>query len=435
MQSPAQGMSYWQREAGASTPVAASEPPREADIAIVGGGLAGVSAAVAILERQPGASVALLEANYIGYGASGRNGGLMSPLPAPIWLLTADRDESHAWATRTLNAKLHALAARLAETVPGGEVRPCMLQLQAMGPLSSSGAGKVASILDRIGIEHRLAPDPQRSGKPTLAIPAYAVHPYRLVRGLAAHAVQRGACICEHTAVEAIEETPGGARLRLAGGRHLAAGRVVVCTNAYTGSIAAPSPPRAKVVRNYMVATEPLDAAAIARLGGGQAFMVELNKSYVFYRPHRDRIIYGGVETFLRTPKSDFEVPAWVRGALEKHLAHSVPWRPNIKIAAEWGGAFHSSATDLPIIRRGSGSGAVVYNIGYGGTGVALTQLFAGHAAALALDLPLEADDARLDGILRATRLPLAGLLRLGGGVAWDVVTGRAAAAMRGSGA
>ena len=95
-------------------------------------------------------------------------------------------------------------------------------------------------------------------------------------------------------------------------------------------------------------------------------------------------------------------------------------------MATEWGGRFHSTATDLPIIGHAPGTKSIVFNVGYGGTGVALTQLFAPLAAATALDLPLaDTDDARLGEIMRSTRLPLAGLLRFGSGIAWDVVTGR----------
>jgi hypothetical protein len=76
---------------------------------------------------------------------------------------------------------------------------------------------------------------------------------------------------------------------------------------------------------------------------------------------------------------------------------------------------------------RAAGASAIVFNVGYGGTGLALTQLFAPHAAALALDLPLaDADDARLDAIIRNTGVPIKGLLQLGAGVAWDVAWGRA---------
>jgi gamma-glutamylputrescine oxidase len=202
------------------------------------------------------------------------------------------------------------------------------------------------------------------------------------------------------------------------------AGKVVICTNAYTGSIAAPPAPRAKVVRNYMVATQPLDSEAVRRLGDWRTFMVELNTSYVFYRLHAGRLVYGGIETFFRTPKSDLEVPASIHKALERHLAKSVPWCRNLEIATEWGGAFHSTATDLPIIQRATGAGSIVFNVGYGGTGVALTGIFAPQAAVMALNLPLPDEDARLGEIVRGTGVPLRGLLQLGTGVAWDVAKG-----------
>jgi len=419
-------MSYWQQEGGAATGLAPTDPPDQCEFAIVGGGLAGLSTANAILERRPGAGVAVLEANFVGYGASGRNGGLMSPLPAPVWLLTADTSSDHAWAVRALNAKLHALGAHLADRLPASQVKACTLQLQAVGRITGSALHRLAGLLARISISHNLAFEAHRGSKPTLELPAYTVQPYRLVRALAARAASQGTRICEQVAVEAIEEAPGGAVLRLAGGRQVRAGCAIVCTNGYTGAIAVRSRPRAKVLRNYMLATEPLDAEAVARLGNGGAFTVELNKSYIFYRLHEGRLVYGGIETFLRTPPGDFDVPAWVRPALERHLAHSLPWCKDLKVATDWGGRFHSTATDLPIIRHAPDTKSIVFNVGYGGTGVALTQLFAPLAAAIALDQPLaDPDDARLAEIMLATRFPLTSLLRFGGGIAWDVIGGR----------
>ncbi len=425
MGAPPNSMSYWQQHADAASQVPSVDPPADADIVIIGGGLAGLSAAIAILERQPGASPVILESQFVGFGASGRNGGLLSPLPAPVWLLTADANADHAWALRTLNGRLHALGTWLAAKVPDSEITPCTLQLQAMGRLSASGVRKVAATLQRVSIGHSLAPDPARDGKLTLNIPAYIVHPYRLVRALASHAVALGARICERVPVEAVEEASGGALVRLEGGSQVRAGRVLVCTNAYTSSIALQSPPRAKVVRNYMVATEALGEEAVARLGNGQAFMVELNRSYIFYRLHQGRLVYGGVETFFRTPKSDYDVPGSIRTALERHLSKSVPWCKDLRIATQWGGAFHSTATDLPIIRRAPSTKSIVFNVGYGGTGVALTQLFSHLAAATLLDLPLrDGEEARLCAILQDTRLPLKRLVQFGGSVAWDVVKG-----------
>ena len=423
---PPDRMSYWQQEGGAASGLPAADPPDEVDFTIIGGGLAGLSTANAILDRRPGASVAVLEANFVGYGASGRNGGLMSPLPAPVWLLSADKSSDHAWAVRALNGRLHALGAWLHDTLPDSQVRPCTLQLQAVGRITGSALNRLAGLLGRIGIGHKLAFEAYRGGKPTLELPAYTVQPYRLVRALAGRAASQGARICEQAAVEAIEEAPHGAIIRLAGGRQVRTSCAVLCTNGYTGSVAVRSRPRAKVLRNYMLATEPLDAEAAARLGDGQAFTVELNKSYIFYRLHEGRLVYGGIETFLRTPPGDFDVPAWVRPALERHLTRSLPWCKDLRIATDWGGRFHSTATDLPIIRHAPDTKSVVFNVGYGGTGVALTQLFAPLAAATALDQPLpDAEDARLAEIMLATRFPLGSLLQFGGGIAWDVIRGR----------
>ncbi len=419
-------LSYWQREA-AGMALQGSSPPQRADIVIIGGGLAGVSAALAAIERQPGASVVVLEQKFVGYGASGRNGGLLSPLPVPVWLLTADTNADHAWALQTVNRKLHELGAWLAATVPDSEATPVTLQLQSTGRLTASGLGVIAHTLDRCRIDHQMIAQPHRDGRPVLELPAFTVHPYRLVRALAARAAAKGALICEQSAVAAIHPASRGARIHLADGSVVDAGKVLVCTNAYTRSIAGPSPPRAKVVRNYMVETEPLDDEAIAQLGGGKTFIVELNKSYIFYRVHQRRLIYGGVETFFGAAKSDYEVPPGVLRKLEKHLARSVRWRPEpLPIASAWGGNFHSTATDLPIIREAAPGDAISFNIGYGGTGAALTQLFAPQAAAAALQQSCrDDDDTRLAAIVARTRLPLAGLLRLGGRVVSDIVTGR----------
>ena len=102
--------------------------------------------------------------------------------------------------------------------------------------------------------------------------------------------------ICERAPVRTIEPTNRGVVVQLTSGASVRARKVVMCTNAYTSTIVVPSRPRASVVRNYMLATEPLDEDTVKRLGSGQVFVVELNKDYVFYRLHRDRLVYGGVE-------------------------------------------------------------------------------------------------------------------------------------------
>ena len=282
-------------------------------------------------------------------------------------------------------------------------------------------------LLERLEHRHKLAPEAQRGGKPTLELPAYTVHPYRLVRALAAHAASLGARICEHVAVEAVEAAPRR--------RASSASRADARSRRQRGDVhqrlygldrrAIPRPaPRS--LRNYMVATEPLDAEAVARLGGGQAFMVELNKSYIFYRLHQGRLVYGGIETFFRTPPVGLRCPG-----LDAHSARAPPRQERPLVHRTSGSPPSGAARSIrrrPTCRSSATRRArksIVFNIGYGGTGVALTQLFAPLAAAIALDLPLaDAEDARLGEIMRATRFPLASLVKFGGGIAWDVVRG-----------
>src|SRR6185503_8592976 len=91
-----------------------------------------------------------------------------------------------AWAVHALNGRLHALGAWLADKLPDSQVRPCTLQLQAVGRITGSALHRLAGLLARIGIGHNLEFEAHRGGKPTLELPAYTVQPYRLVRALAA---------------------------------------------------------------------------------------------------------------------------------------------------------------------------------------------------------------------------------------------------------
>ena len=394
---PLAGRSYWQRHGGAPQPMAtaprSSELPVNVDYAVVGGGLAGLSSALHLAAMAPAATIALLEAQFLGFGASGRNAGLLAPLPAPIWLMTAGHDREHAWAVKHLNTRVHALAGWLQSNAPGAEIAPAVLRIEAQGRLTSAGLASVARTLTVAGIEHTTGTGP--SGQLFVDLATHSVQPYRLAAALGEIARGRGVVIHENMPVQAIEETAGGVRLSIAGGRTLIARSVVVCTNAYTSSLALPVQPRAKVVYNFMVASGAIDPARIAPKGDAQRFVVELNTSYVFYRMHENRVIYGGIERFSPCGDSDFAVPPDVLAKLEGLIERSFPGA-GITPAEAWGGIYHQTTTDLPLLQRIGAHGSIVLNVGYGGTGVALTQICGRLAASLALGRePVDEDDRR----------------------------------------
>jgi len=198
--------SYWHREAGGGGPVA-SEPRQTVEIAIIGAGLAGLSTAIAIKTSHPEAEVIVLESSFAGFGASGRNGGLLSPLAAPIWLITADTNPEHAWALAKLNAATAQLARRIAAEMPEAEAKPVPLRLEAAGQLTSAALDRIGRTLGGLNIENTAGRHPRSAKLRTLELTGHTVQPYRLVQGLARTARALGVDLHEGVRVTRIDET------------------------------------------------------------------------------------------------------------------------------------------------------------------------------------------------------------------------------------
>ena len=381
-------MSYWQRDLPPRR--RRSSLPSRVDAAVIGGGLAGLMTAIRLRER--GANVVVLEAEHVGFGASGRNAGFLTPLPAPVWLLGS----RHAWAALHLNREVHAIARWLGTL--DCELAPATLAMRGTNRLWESSVRELAEAVSRAGLEHRLldsAVDPHRV---VLSMDAYTLHPQKLVHALADHAERLGVQIVEGTRVRAIE----GTRLRLATAT-VDARTIVVCTNGYTGSLDVGERVRALTVHSFLAASAPLEL--LPRRDG--ELTIEVAGLYQpYHRLHAQRLIFGGVDT-MREPRLD-----GVRQQLAEAMSSSVP---GARIADVWGGAFHATTTGLPIIRRSSKHPAIVLNVGYGGTGVALALTCARLVAGLVLGT--REDEGLLEAIDR-TRISVRAALSTAGRIA-----------------
>lgn len=418
--------SYWQ-SVTARTMVSNTGVPGDCDVVIVGGGLAGLSTAIGIMEMSPFARVSVLEAAYVGYGASGRAGGLISPLAAPVWLASAGRNGDHAWALGYLRSLVDETAAWIKTAIPESEIKSETLTLEATGALTGIGLEALSGILGAEKIAHRMGHE--RSGREGLSLACHTVNPFGLVQGLARHARALGVSIYEGVVVTRIEDTERGAYLTLAGGHTVLADTAVVCTNAYSDEVAMTRPAKAKVVSNYMVATKVLPAETQAIIGKSGRFTVELNGAYVFYRLHEGRLLFGGIERFGRPGGGGYHVPSDVLAKLNALMQRSFPGIEAFEIDTAWGGQFHMTATDLPeicrMLRMRGETGAIVMNTGYGGTGIALTLAMGARVAALALRLPaVEPNDERLADIMARTRVPVRDLMLHAGRIGWAYVRG-----------
>ncbi len=423
---PALGRSYWQRSNGAPEPGEIATAAGRAgwrskvDYAVVGGGLAGLMTAIRLAEAEPTADIVVLEAHFVGFGASGRNAGLVSPLPAPVWMVNADSDREHAWALARMNKGTHLAAKWLAEHAPGSEVRPATLRIEATGKITAAGLARVAEVLEICRIDNVLTRDPSARAPAVVEVPTHTVDPFATVLGLTARARRLGVDVRESAPVQRVEDGLRGVDVTLEDGRTVHARAVVIATNAYTDSLQLPAQARAKVMHNYMLATPELSDEMLARLPGRASFVVEINSAYVFYRLHARRLIYGGIDK-LAHRGDDFTVPDAVLAQLEQLMDQSVPGS-RLEAAHAWGGKYHVTRTELPQIERTGRSGAIVMNVGYGGTGVALTMLCAGMAAGLARTGKVEdPDDRRLLTAIERTRLPVKAGLRFATRVAADL--------------
>lgn len=390
--------SYWQSGAGWGDRWPTAAVPDRVDVAVIGGGLAGLMTAIRVRERDPSASVAVLEAERVGFGASGRSAGFLSPLAAPVWLLGAERSPDQAWAAARINRDVHAIAGWLATHVSEIELRPVTLRLEAAGRVGAGGLSEMARAVERVGLPHALG---TRGNRLSLAMDAYTLHPYKLVRGLSDHAVRAGVVIRERARVHAID----GERVRFSGGE-LRARRIVVCTNAYTASLGIERV-RALVIHSFLTATAPLPPGLV----DDGDFTVEVNAAQAYYRTHAGRLIFGGIDKVFAPAGDDFAVPERARAHLARLMATSVP---GTVPGETWAGVFHATATGLPIVRPSARNPALVLNVGYGGTGVALALACAPLAAAIVAGDPPD----RLLQVIHDTRISARDALRTVGRIA-----------------
>ena len=143
-------------------------------------------------------------------------------------------------------------------------------------------------------------------------------------------------------------------------------------------------------------------------------FTVEVNSAQAYHRTHRGRLLYGGIDQLTAPEGGDFAFPEPVRTHLGKLAAQSFPGR-SITPAEGWSGTFHATTNGLPIIRRSMKNPAVVFNVGYGGTGFALALACGKLAAAVASDGTFaSAGDERMHALIRETRISVRDTARAG---------------------
>jgi gamma-glutamylputrescine oxidase len=362
-----------------------------ADVVVVGAGFTGISAALALAER--GYDVAVVEANRVGWGASGRNGGQLID-----GFVDVDKIEK----------RLGPAAAELAWRL-GLECRDLVLErIERYGIDCDLKFGFVDLALNDRDIEHfraeidrkirrnyphKLQFVPQAEIRSVVGSDRYIgglvnsgnghLHPLDLCIGEACAAAQKGVRIFERSAVTRIRH---GAKpvVETAAGR-VEAQKVVLAGNAYLGK----AEPRLHgcviPAGSYIIATEPLGQERAAELLPQDMAACDQRVGLDYFRLSPDRrLLFGGLCNYSgRDPKD-------VTAALRPAMLRVFPQLAGVRVDYEWGGYIAISIKRIPQFGRIEGN--TYYAQGYSGHGLAPSHM-AGRLLADAIGGDLERFD------------------------------------------
>ncbi len=353
------------------------EESLDVDVVVVGAGFSGLSAALEL--AQQGLSVVVLEADRIGSGASGRNGGQAivgyASGQGPFEEQLGAADAQRAW-DMSLEA-IDLIDARIAahgiecDRVNGyvyvadsarkaAQLREEMEGLQRRGiAVDWAESADVPRLIH--SPRYLAAGREQRSGH---------LHPLKYALGLARAAQAAGVRVFEHSAVTDLQR---GATLIAKTSRGQVKARFGVlagnCMLAEVGPRVAPEiAPRIMPVGTYIVGTAPLDPALCARLIPGNAAVCDNNFVLDYFRFSADhRMLFGGrVSYTTRTPTN-------LDAVMRERMGEVFPALKNVPIDFVWGGFVDISMNRAPDFGRLGDN--LYYLQGFSGHGVALTGL------------------------------------------------------------
>ncbi|WP_062014477.1 FAD-binding oxidoreductase [Aureimonas sp. AU4] len=297
----------WWRTAGpedAASPAPAPPDGSRVDVAVVGGGFLGLTAALHLARR--GRRVAVLEAERVGSGASGVNAGFVVPNfakadpAAVVKRLGRTRGE-------TLLRMVGMGGTRVFETVRENAIAcdaeetgwlhvahsPAALEVLRVRAEAWRSLGRPVRLLERE--EARALSGARLCAGALLDESGGMLNPLAYARGLAGVALGAGAMIAEGTRIDAVEREGADWRLRHAGGSLLAA-RVLLCTNAFRTGVARRLADAVVPLQVYQAATAPLSAEEARRLAPGRHPAADTRANLFTYRlDAENRLISGGM--------------------------------------------------------------------------------------------------------------------------------------------
>ena len=391
------GRSWYADEAGPDcTGAAPLSGEVTVDVAVIGGGLAGMTTALNCLERGID-RVALIEADEVGAGASGRNGGFVFSGFSLSNDSLADQlgDKAAARLHEWTRQSVHRIRQRIEDYRLDCQANDAGVVLTDWFHDADALRAFADRMRKRLGFELTWR-DPadcaalvnsERYGAGLHEPGSFHFHPLRHIRELARHFIEQDGALYSQTRVAAIERAHGCWQLKTARGQ-VTAKEVVLTTGGYDLKLRPALQRALQPIATYIAVTEPLDSRLDDALP--QPVAVYDNRfAFDYYRPLPDRrLLWGGrISIASRSP-------AAIRRLMRRDLSRVFPALADVSLEQAWGGWMSYARHEMPIL--GQDAEGLWHGLAFGGHGMATTSL-AGDLLAEALT----GDRRRLDEFQR----------------------------------
>ena len=345
-----------------------------ADVCVVGGGFTGLSTALHL--AQSGYKVAILEAQRIGFGASGRNGGQVSGGQRMDQEgLEGILGDEHAKELWDISQQSVDLVRNLSSDMEDCGVVDGIIHTAHRKRYVKEEHAYTYHLREKYGYDkiqnlsleetHHLVNSPAYFGG-TLDMGAGHIDPLRYALGLARKCINLGVEIYEQSKVINVK-SGDTAKIKTQNGS-ISAKFVVLACNGYLGHLNSRVAARVMPINNFIIATEPMSEDAQEALIKNNHAVADSKfvVNYFRFSPDR-RLLFGGSESY------GYKFPRDIAAAVRKPMLEIYPQLKNTRIDYAWGGTLGITMNRMPHFERIDGN--ILSASGYSGHGVAMATM------------------------------------------------------------